>query len=142
MLGPPFVRFYAGAPLIDSSGFRLGSLCVLDHAPREFDAENCNVLCNFAEVVVREIEKDKRRVRAAISIAILSAPQLHAEQWLLAATASIKTFCATHSCDALHWKCAHESCVDADSASSVQCCTFSRATGHCLLAQLVFTASV
>ena len=62
VLGPPHVRFYAGAPLIDSNGFRLGSLCVLDHKPREFDAENCNVLCNFAEVVVREIEKDKRRV--------------------------------------------------------------------------------
>ena len=64
MLGEPFLRFYAGAPLIDSNGFRLGSLCVLDHKPREFDAENCNVLCNFAEVVVREIEKDKRRVSA------------------------------------------------------------------------------
>ena len=63
VLAPPHIRFYAGAPLIDSNGFRLGSLCVLDHKPREFDAENCNVLCNFAEVVVREIEKDKRRVR-------------------------------------------------------------------------------
>ena len=62
VLGPPHIRFYAGAPLIDSTGCRLGSLCVLDRQPRNFDAENCNVLCNFAEVVVREMEKDKRRV--------------------------------------------------------------------------------
>ncbi|KAK9790562.1 hypothetical protein WJX73_005557 [Symbiochloris irregularis] len=59
--GPPYLRFYAGAPLIDSNGYRIGALCVWDLAPREFDAENANVLCNFAEVVVRELEKDKRR---------------------------------------------------------------------------------
>lgn len=62
MTKEPFLRFYAGAPLVDSKGFRLGSLCVADYKTRDFDAENANVLCNFAEVVVREIEKEKRRV--------------------------------------------------------------------------------
>ena len=62
--GPPDIRFYAGAPLVTSSGLRLGSLCVIDRTPRDLDAEQLNVLCNFAEVVVREIEKDAARVRA------------------------------------------------------------------------------
>lgn len=62
--GPPDIRFYAGAPLVTSSGLRLGSLCVIDREPRDLDAEQLNVLCNFAEVVVREIEKDAVRVRA------------------------------------------------------------------------------
>ena len=33
--GEPFVKFYAGMPLINRQGYHLGSLCVLDFAPRE-----------------------------------------------------------------------------------------------------------
>ncbi|MDX3909889.1 MAG: PAS domain-containing protein [Sphingobium sp.] len=33
--GPPFIRFYAGAPLINSEGFPLGALCVIDPVARE-----------------------------------------------------------------------------------------------------------
>ena len=62
MTGPPHIRFYAGAPLVTAEGYRLGSLCVIDPKPRTFDAESCNLLCNFAEMVVREIEKEKLRV--------------------------------------------------------------------------------
>ncbi|KAK9915712.1 hypothetical protein WJX75_003037 [Coccomyxa subellipsoidea] len=59
--GAPHIRFYAGAPLVTSNGMRLGSLCVIDKEPRHLDAEQLMVLANFAEVVVREIEKDIAR---------------------------------------------------------------------------------
>lgn len=55
--GPPHIRFYAGAPLVTSQGFRLGNLVVMDTKARQFDAEACNLLANFAEIVVRQIEK-------------------------------------------------------------------------------------
>ena len=51
------IVFYAAAPLVTSLGHRLGSLCVIDYQPREFDAECCNMLANFAEIVVRDTER-------------------------------------------------------------------------------------
>lgn len=33
--------------------------CIIDDKPRQFDANSCNMLANMAEMVLREIEKDK-----------------------------------------------------------------------------------
>ncbi len=52
----PFVRFYAGAPLLDRNKVVLGSLCVLDTAPRELSEIERSMLRDLAAVVVDEIE--------------------------------------------------------------------------------------
>jgi GAF domain-containing protein len=53
--GAPFLRFYAGAPLIFLKNIRLGALCLLDTKPRSFSRGDKAELQLFAERAVREI---------------------------------------------------------------------------------------
>ncbi|MHB8659085.1 MAG: PP2C family protein-serine/threonine phosphatase [Solirubrobacteraceae bacterium] len=50
------LRFYAGAPLTTHDGYNLGTLCVIDREPRDFSAEQSEVLSELAEVVMDELE--------------------------------------------------------------------------------------
>jgi GAF domain-containing protein len=47
---------YAGIPLITAAGHALGSLCVIDHEPRAWTAEQLDTLVVLAASVVSEIE--------------------------------------------------------------------------------------
>ena len=59
--GAPFIRFYAGAPLITQDGQALGTLCVLDTKPRDsFDETERDILRDLALGVMTEIENDIR----------------------------------------------------------------------------------
>ena len=49
--GAPGLRFYAGAPLIDENGFKLGAICVFDTKPNRLTAEQKTGL----EILAREI---------------------------------------------------------------------------------------
>lgn len=53
--GPPELRFYAGQPLSGPGGYKIGSLCVLDLKPREFDAEKVKALKDFSLMVEHEL---------------------------------------------------------------------------------------
>ena len=52
----PNVRFYAGAPLITQEGHALGTLCVLDHVPREITSGQKQALKALSRLVVAQIE--------------------------------------------------------------------------------------
>jgi PAS domain S-box-containing protein len=55
--GDPHIRFYAGAPLVTPNGHRLGTLCVIDTAPRPgFDAEERRTLTELAALVMDLLE--------------------------------------------------------------------------------------
>ncbi len=52
---PPFIRFYAGYPLLGPGGQRVGSLCLADTRPRTLRKSELQVLAELARVVEREM---------------------------------------------------------------------------------------
>ena len=58
--GAPHVRFYAGVPLVLAPEIRVGSLCVIDTAPRRFTQEDRAALQDLAAAGVAQL-----RLRAA-----------------------------------------------------------------------------
>jgi PAS domain S-box-containing protein len=74
------VRFYAGAPLINADGYRLGSLCVLDTKPRNFNAEERAILRDLAALAMDELELSLGKQRLQREIAEHSEAQVALEQ--------------------------------------------------------------
>ncbi len=55
----PRFRFYAGAPLRDSEGYVLGTLCLLDMRPRTLSASKVKHLLDFANWAERELTTEQ-----------------------------------------------------------------------------------
>jgi PAS domain S-box-containing protein len=47
---------YLGVPLIDASGYALGSMCVADHRPRDWTPEQVAILTDLAGLVMTQIQ--------------------------------------------------------------------------------------
>lgn len=52
----PGIRFYAGAPIVTATGFKLGAVCVIDVKPREFNEQSRKALENISRQVSRLLE--------------------------------------------------------------------------------------
>jgi len=55
--GPKFC-FYAGCPIHDPTGYRIGAFCIIHTAPREFDCTDHAKLTALAKIVERQIAND------------------------------------------------------------------------------------
>ena len=60
--GYPHVVFYAGIPLVNSNGFPLGSLCVIDDKPRKLDDDQLLKLKHLARQTVKLLELRRSQI--------------------------------------------------------------------------------
>jgi diguanylate cyclase (GGDEF)-like protein/PAS domain S-box-containing protein len=58
VLDAPFVRFYAGQPVHSLDGQALGTLCIVDYAPRRFGEAERRMLRDLAAMVQDELNRD------------------------------------------------------------------------------------
>lgn len=56
VIGAPFIRFYAGAPLISSNGNVIGTLCVIDQKPKKLTKDQKKHLEKLSKQVIRVLE--------------------------------------------------------------------------------------
>lgn len=72
VVGPPHIRFYAGAPLSLDGRLNLGTLCIIDREPRQLTAREAAILKDLAATVV-----DSLRNRFVANRAVTSEHRLH-----------------------------------------------------------------
>lgn len=59
VLGGPQIRFYAGEPLNTHDGHPVGTICLVDHHPRQFSEEDRNTLRDLADLVMTQVRVDR-----------------------------------------------------------------------------------
>ncbi len=81
--GDPWIRFYAGAPLVTTDGYRVGSLCVLDVRPRTLTAVQCRHLTVLSHQVMAHLSLRRQAGELAAEVAALHEvfPAVSADQF-------------------------------------------------------------
>lgn len=81
----PFMRYYAGAPLVDENGYKLGTICVFDRLPKKLSQERKEGLMILAKEIIThislrkkalELESKNQRFEELLNISAVS-PEIH-----------------------------------------------------------------
>ncbi|MBQ0942212.1 PAS domain-containing protein [Ideonella sp. 4Y16] len=68
VIGAPGIRYYAGAPLVMSSGDRVGTLCVVDLEARKLTQQQLKILEQLAQLTVQALEMRERSIQRSLEL--------------------------------------------------------------------------
>ncbi|WP_419801692.1 GAF domain-containing sensor histidine kinase [Mucilaginibacter sp.] len=89
--GNPHVIFYVGVPLVNNEGYPLGTLCVIDHQPKNISDEKISALKVLAKQVINQLELRKKTAELDRSVTELQESHQYLERFALIASHDIKT---------------------------------------------------
>ncbi|NTU74141.1 PAS domain S-box protein [Candidatus Roizmanbacteria bacterium] len=65
VVGPPFIRFYLGVPLLNQYGQKVGVFCIMDSDLKVFDKDDFAAFVEYSELVQKEISFPDQSCQAA-----------------------------------------------------------------------------
>jgi len=66
VLEEPHIRFYAGHPVKGPGGHSVGTLCIMDNLPREFNEDDRETLRDLAENVEKELKSSPKKSKKKV----------------------------------------------------------------------------
>ena len=101
--GEPYIRFYAGVPIVDPDKLALGSFCVIDRMPKQLSEQQLTLLRMISEAAMDLIELHKHRIKLT--------RLLHLEKEvyskLLLSSADLVTIARTATSRSMRWSAAY-----------------------------------
>jgi len=91
VVGDPNVVFYTGVPLVNTEGLALGTLCTIDHKPRELSQSQISSLKILAHTVVNLMELRKSNIALQITKRELEARNSELENFAYVISHDIKS---------------------------------------------------
>lgn len=79
----PKIRFYAGIPLTTSEGYGLGTLCVIDHVPRNLNLQQVEALKTLGRQVSAQLELRRKLSNLVQLNQVLREAEVNLQQALL-----------------------------------------------------------